>query len=189
MSTRQQHHFHNCYPGELEDCILRITQDIYKFCPYPEAKEMMATALLRQGLRYDEMRDELVYSSRHGMTTRSHIIPHDIRSELEYHIDICGLADVLDKLRENITEICYIKENGTVRRIQCILLNHIADSGSTVRLEKGHYTAWCQVECQTCYNVPLIQRDKLRVWDVEQEVYRILWLGSILTVDQEFFFL
>jgi len=189
MPERQQHHFHNCYPGELEDFISRITKDIYKFCPYPDAKEMMAVALHQQGLGYDEMREELVYFSNHAMTLRSHIIPRDIKAELEYHITICGLADLLDKLRENITELCYIKEDGTVNRIQCMLLNHSASSGSTVRLEKGTYTAWCQIECQRCYNLPMIYHDKLRVWDVEREVYRTLWLGSILTVDQEFFFL
>ena len=175
----QQHHFHNCYPGELNEFISSIINS--------NNRAIMNETLLRQGLRYDEMRKELVYHATHAMTLRSHIIPLETKNELEYHIDICGLVDLLDKLRENITEICYTKENGSVNRIRCLLLNHT--EGSTIRVEKDHSTAWCQVECQTCYNVPMIQRDKLRVWDVEREVYRNLWIGSILTVDSEFFFL
>jgi len=179
MTTRNQH-LQTCYPSELYDFIY------YKYLDHPEARSIINETLFRQGLRYDEITRDLVYHSNHAMILRNHIILPEIKMELEYHIDICGLVDLLDKLRETGTDICYTKENRTVKHIRCILLNHT--EGSTIRLEKEHCTAWCLAECQTCYNVPMIQKDKLRVWDLDRNMYRILSLDTILTVNSEFFF-
>jgi hypothetical protein len=187
--SRQQQHFHNCYPGELVDFLTRLTCEVYKYCPYPAGKIMIAEALQRQGLRYDELREEVVYDSPHGMTLRSHILPVGVKAELEDSIVVCGLADLLDGLRENVTEICYIKDDGTVRRINGALMNH-TESGSTIRLDRGHYTAWCiSGDCPQCLHTPLVEKDKLRLWDVDKKRYRIIWLGSILTVNRVFLFI
>jgi hypothetical protein len=152
---------------------------------------MIAEALQRQDLRYDDIRGEIVYDSPHGMTLRSHILPVGVKAELEDYIAICGLEDLLDGLRDNVTEICYIKDNGTVRRINGALINHKENGGgATIRLDRGHYTAWCITgACQMCLHTPLVEKDKLRIWDVDKKRYRIIWLGSILTVNQLFFFI
>ena len=161
-----------------------------------EITEVINDALLPQGLRYDPGIDAIVRNGGHSMTLRSQ---RNRRNSLR----MCYLRDMLTALREDVTEICFVKANGSVRRMYCSLTGHATTGNICVNPvplsginhpdralyhPDDPYRAWCKNACGACTaGHPLIDKNRLTVWDVQRNAWRSFNIASILTVNRTLF--
>ena len=119
------------------------------------------------------------------------------------HPKICYLRDMLLALRKDVTEICFIKKNGTVHMVYGVLTSHATTGNICVNPVplslKNHpdrapyhpddpYKAWCKNACGPCTSgQPIIDKNSLTLWDVQQGKWCSLGIDSILTVNQTLF--
>jgi len=152
-------------------------------------------ALYPQGLRYDPERDAIVRNGGHSMTLRSHPSSPRIR--------MCYLRDMLAALREDVTEICFVKKNGTMGRLYGVLTGHATTGNICVNPvplsgmnhpdrapyhPDSPFRAWCKNTCASCTaGQPILAQNCLTVWDVQRDAWCSLAVDSILTVNRTLF--
>jgi hypothetical protein len=116
---------------------------------------------------------------------------------------MCYLRDMLAALREDVTEICFVKKNGTIGRMYGVLTGHATTGNICVNPvplsgmnQPGRapyhpddpYDAWCKNACGTCTDGHhVIDANRLTVWDVQRSAMRSLNVDSILTVNRTLF--
>lgn len=157
--------------------LLTLSQSIHTHLP--EDYDVIETAWAEQGLRYDPVLHRLALKpSEHAMTLRSHCLRADQIQALP--LTMCDIRDLFATLRDQSTTICFIKKNGSMRRMCCTLAPIVADRPVFITQIDGLYRARCGEHV-------LMKNNLLTLWDVDQQAWRSVYIDTIITVDQCFF--
>ena len=170
-------------PHPVLDYLLHYSQVLNNTAAMPAVEEAWGEF----GLRYDAGLQTVVIKPEpeaHAMTLRSHRLTCDLKCDLDKYLPVCDAFEFMIKLRDNVTtDVCFIKKNGTLRRMRCSLKDHIGNQSISIHQpDQNQFTAVCGDQ-----QVVLMKNNLLRVWDLEKLAWRSLYIDSIVTVDRCFF--
>ena len=155
--------------------LLTLSQMINTHLPHDF--DVIETAWAEQGLRYDPVLKVLARKpSDHAMTLRSHCLSLPEITPLFF----TDIRDLFAALRDQRTTICFIKKNGSMRRMCCTLAPMVANRPVFITQIDGLYHARCGEDI-------LMKNNLLTLWDVDQQAWRSVYIDTIITVDQCFF--
>jgi hypothetical protein len=134
------------------------------------------------GLRYDTgLKTVVIKPEVHAMTLRSHRLTRGLKRAMNKHLPLCDVCELMTTLRDKVTVICFIKKNGSLRRMRCSLKDQVGNQDIGIRkTEPNKFTAVCDSGI-------LMKNNLLRVWDLEKHAWRSLYIDSIISVDGCFF--
>jgi len=128
------------------------------------------------GLRYDSGLQTIVIKPdglKHSMTLRSHRLTSGQKRIIDKYLPVCDVYELMVSLRNKVTDICYIKKNGTLHRMKCCLKDG--------RKTPNNFTVVCGKQIR-------LKNNRLSVKDLKKNAWRTLVnTDSIISVDQCFF--
>ena len=167
-------------PHPMVDYLTNYSQVSLHTTAMPAIEEAWAEL----GLRYDSGLQTIAMKpdgQKHPMTLRSHRLTSGQKRIIDKHLPVCDVYELMATLRDKVTDICFIKKNGTLRRMKCSLKDHIGDRSIGIRkTAANHFTAVCGKRV-------ILKNNLLRVKDLKKNAWRSLYIDSIISVDQCFF--